>query len=153
MTNSEMGWGDPERPQQRPQGEWPQQQPPQEPPWHGPAGPPSQYGNYPQPSLNYVQAQGLNRPAAYGYHPVTGLPYSHKSKTTAGLLSIFFGFFGAGRFYAGHTGLGFAMLIVNIVLTAATLGFWLALAWIWPLIDGICLLAGEPKDKNGLPLR
>ncbi len=88
-----------------------------------------------------------------GITPVTGLPYSHKSKTTAGLLSIFFGFFGAGRFYAGHTGLGFAMLIVNIVLTAATLGFWLALAWIWPLIDGICLLAGEPKDKNGLPLR
>ena len=45
------------------------------------------------------------------------------------------------------------MLIVNIVLTVVSLGMWLFVAWIRPVIDGIFLLAGEPKDKNGLPLR
>ncbi|GCE36767.1 hypothetical protein Rhow_005767 [Rhodococcus wratislaviensis] len=121
------------------------------------------YGDQPQqpygqqPSAHPGQTIGpgsaMQQPAAYGYHPVTGLPYSHKTKLAAGLLSIFFGYFGAGRFYAGHTGLGFAMLIVNIVLTVVSLGMWLFVAWIWPVIDGIVLLAGEPKDKNGLPLR
>ena len=113
------------------------------------------YGQQPfaHPAQNFGQGSGLQQPAAYGYHPVTGLPYSHQTKLAAGLLSIFFGYFGAGRFYAGHTGLGFAMLIVNIVLTVVSLGMWLLIAWIWPVIDGIVLLAGEPKDKNGLPLR
>ncbi|MFE7422564.1 hypothetical protein [Rhodococcus sp. NPDC057529] len=44
------------------------------------------------------------------------------------------------------------MLIVNIVLTVVSLGMWLFVAWIWPVIDGI-VLAGEPKDKKGLLLR
>nr|UDH01000.1 TM2 domain-containing protein [Rhodococcus opacus PD630] len=129
-------------------------------PWLSPFRPycdqPQQpYGQQPfaHPAQNFGQGSGLQQPAAYGYHPVTGLPYSHKTKLAAGLLSIFFGYFGAGRFYAGHTGLGFAMLIVNIVLTVVSLGMWLFVAWIWPVIDGIVLLAGEPKDKNGLPLR
>ncbi|WP_230990134.1 NINE protein [Rhodococcus oxybenzonivorans] len=41
---------------------------------------------------------------------MTELPYSYKTKLSAGLLSILFGYFGAGRFDIGHTRLGFAML-------------------------------------------
>ena len=120
-----------------------------------PYGAQQPYGQQPlaHPGQNFGPGWALHQPTAYGYHPVTGLPYSHKTKLAAGLLSIFFGYFGAGRFYAGHTGLGFAMLIVNIVLTVVSLGMWLFVAWIWPVIDGIVLLAGQPKDKNGLPLR
>ncbi len=84
---------------------------------------------------------------------MTGFPFSDKSKVAAGLLSIFLGYFGAGRFYAGHTGLAVAQLVTNIVLTILTLGFWLAVAWIWPLIDGLVLLTGSPRDAQGRPLR
>ncbi|MDG3014716.1 NINE protein [Speluncibacter jeojiensis] len=96
---------------------------------------------------------GQPSPAPFGFDPITGLPYSDKSKVAAGLLSIFFGFFGIGRFYAGHTGLGIAQLAVNIALTLFTLGLWLFAAWIWPLVDGIVLLAGNPRDQYGRPLR
>jgi hypothetical protein len=47
--------------------------------------------------------------------------------------------------YAGHAGLGIAQLVVT-VLTCGIGG-------LWPFIDGIVILAGEPKDGNGLPLR
>ncbi|WP_268968321.1 TM2 domain-containing protein [Tomitella gaofuii] len=96
---------------------------------------------------------GGPHPAPFGYDPLTGIPYSDKTKVVAGILSIFLGFFGAGRFYAGHTGLGIAQLVVNIVLSLVTLGIWLLFAWIWPLADGIVLMTGHPKDGNGRPLR
>lgn len=90
--------------------------------------------------------QGAGQPGApYGYDPVSGLPYSEKSKLAAGLLGIFVGGFGVGRFYTGHVGLGVAQLIVTVV----TFGF----GSLWGLIDGILMLAGNSKDANGLPLR
>ena len=89
---------------------------------------------------------GAGAPGApYGYDPVTGLPYSEKSKLVAGLLGILLGGFGVGRFYTGHVGLGVAQLIVTFV----TFG----LGSLWGLIDGIMMLAGNAKDSNGLPLR
>lgn len=116
-----------------------------------PAGYPQ--ASYPPP-MGYPQPAGAwGNPAPWGYDPVTGQPLSDKSKVAAGLLSIFFGFFGAGRFYAGNTGLAVAQLITNLVLTVVTLGFWLAAAWIWPLVDGIVLLTGSPRDGQGRPLR
>lgn len=106
---------------------------------------------YAQPAPNYpvrvnpYGPPGLQLPAPYGIEPVTGLPYSPKSKTTAGLLGIFLGGFGVGRFYTGHVGLGIAQLLVTVF----TFGFG---AW-WGLIDGIVMLAGRPTDSDGLPLR
>lgn len=89
---------------------------------------------------------GAGAPGApYGYDPVTGLPYSEKSKLVAGLLGILLGGFGVGRFYTGHVGLGVAQLIVTFV----TFG----LGALWGFIDGIMMLAGNAKDSNGLPLR
>ncbi|KRV47584.1 hypothetical protein AQ490_06740 [Wenjunlia vitaminophila] len=79
--------------------------------------------------------------APYGYDPY-GRPYSDKSKTTAGLLQIFLGCFGVGRFYTGHTGMAVAQL-----LTCGGLG-------IWALIDGIIILtSGTVTDAQGRPLR
>ena len=78
-------------------------------------------------------------------HPRTGLPYSDKQKVTAGLLQIFLGGFGVGRFYTGHVGLG----IAQIAATWLTCG----LGAIWPFVDGIIMLTGEPTDVQGRPLR
>jgi TM2 domain-containing membrane protein YozV len=83
--------------------------------------------------------------APYGIEPVTGLPYSDKSKMTAGLLQLFLGGFGAGRFYTGHTGIAFA----QIAVTWLTCG----VGAIWPLIDGIMMLTGKVTDAQGRPLR
>jgi len=69
-----------------------------------------------------------------------------KSKLAAGLLQIFLGAFGVGRFYLGYTGIAVAQILVSI----CTCGF----GTIWPLIDGILILSGSvPTDANGNPLR
>ncbi|SKF94440.1 Conserved membrane protein of uncharacterised function [Mycobacteroides abscessus subsp. abscessus] len=60
-------------------------------------------------------------------------------------MQIFLGAFGVGRFYTGHYGIAVAQIIVTWV----TLGF----GAIWPLIDGIIMLAGDVKDSDGYPLR
>jgi TM2 domain-containing membrane protein YozV len=74
-----------------------------------------------------------------------GMPTSDKSKLVAGLLQIFLGGFGAGRFYTGHT----SKAIWQIVATWLTCGF----GAIWPLIDGIMILAKGGTDAQGRPLR
>jgi TM2 domain-containing membrane protein YozV len=115
-----------------PQG---QQHPPQGQPYQ------AQPGAYPPPPGTYVGAPD----APYGVDPKTGIPYSDKQKLVAGLLQIFLGGFGVGRFYTGHTG----MAIAQIAVTWLTCG----VGGIWPLIDGILLLTGEYTDAQGRPLR
>lgn len=84
----------------------------------------------------------MTDPAApYGRHPVTGEPYSDKQKIVAGLLQIFLGGFGAGRWYLGDNGIALAQLF-----TCGGLG-------VWALIDGIMMLTGNVRDKQGRPLR
>ena len=68
-----------------------------------------------------------------------------KSKQAAGLLQIFLGCFGIGRFYLGYTGIGVAQLLVSI--------FTCGIGAIWPFIDGILILTGTPNvDAQGNPL-
>jgi TM2 domain-containing membrane protein YozV len=83
--------------------------------------------------------------APYGVDPVTGLPFSDKSKIIAGILQLVLGSFGAGRFYTGHIGLA----IAQIAVAWCTCGFGL----LWPLIDGIMMLTGRVTDAEGRPLR
>lgn len=75
-----------------------------------------------------------------------GRPLSDKSKLVAGLLQIFVGSFGIGRFYLGYTTIG----VLQIVVTAVTC---LTLGWIWPLIDGIMIITGKVPDAQGRTLR
>ncbi|WP_069813285.1 TM2 domain-containing protein [Streptomyces sp. TP-A0874] len=71
-----------------------------------------------------------------------GQPYSEKSKIVAGLLQLFFGGLGIGRFYTGHIGMGIAQL-----LTCGGLG-------LWALIDAIIFfISNDRTDSDGRVLR
>ncbi|MBH0119751.1 TM2 domain-containing protein [Rhodococcus sp. NPDC003382] len=83
--------------------------------------------------------------APYGRDPLTGEPYSDKSRMTAGLLEILLGAFGAGRFYLNQPGLAIAQIAV-VWLTCG-------LGGIWPLIDGIMMLTGKVRDEHNRPLQ
>ena len=110
-----------------------QQQPP---PYGQPSGYPA------APGVPY----GASPAAPYGVHPMTGIPYSDKSKLVAGLLQIFIGGFGIGRFYIGDTKTG----VWQIVVTVLTCG----IGALWGFIDGIIMLATDNvTDSSGRPLR
>ena len=83
-------------------------------------------------------------PAPVPYAPPMPVPYSYRSKTVAGVLQIVLPF-GVGRFYTGQIGLGLLQLFVCMI----TFGF----GAIWPIIDGIMLLANGGLDAEGRPLR
>lgn len=125
-------YGHPAQPQMQYQPQAPQQ-------------PPMQPGAMPGYPMAVHSYSPMGVPAPHGYEPSTGIPYSDKSKVVAGLLQIFLGGLGVGRFYKGDVGIA----ILQILVTICTLGF----GWLWPLIDGIVMLTGRPTDKQGRPLR
>lgn len=112
---------------------------------------------YPQPGFgqpSYGQpggyqpspyAPGVDPEAPYG-RDIYGAPLSDKQKLVAGLLQIFLGGFGVGRFYLGYNQIG----IWQIVVTVVTCGI---AGPIWGLIDGILILMGNVPDPYGRPLR
>jgi TM2 domain-containing membrane protein YozV len=101
-------------------------------------GQPAQYG---PPPGTYPGAY----PGAYYGVDQYGRPLSDKSKLTAGLLGIFVGGFGVGRFYLGYTNIG----VLQLVVTILTCG----IGSIWGLIDGIMILVGNVPDAEGRTLR
>lgn len=136
----------------------PPPQPPGQPPggfrpFAGPPGPPQ----FAPPASPYGQGGGYyNHAAPYGFHPTLGLPYSDKQKVLAGILQIFLGKFGIGRFYTGHTQLAVIQLITCM------LGVWIfswftcglsAFVLFWPIIDGIILMTTDSTDAQGRLLR
>lgn len=131
-------------PQPTPEGWYPGNQgAPYEQQYPGYPGPAGYGAAYPGPVPAPYGGQyppGYDPTAPYGRAP-TGEPYSDKQKLTAGLLQIFLGGFGAGRWYMGDTGIALAQLF-----TCGGLG-------VWALIDGIMMLTGNVKDKYGRPLR
>ncbi len=116
---------------------------------YGPPPAPGGYGPPPggmpggMPGMPGMAMASPNAP--YGIEPMTGLPYSDKQKMVAGLLQIFLGSFGAGRFYTGHMGIAIAQIAVS----------WLTcgVGTLWPIIDGIMMLTGKVTDAQGRPLR
>ncbi len=97
----------------------------------------------PQPGYGY--GPPLDPATGRQLDPMTGQLLSEKSKLVAGLLGIFLGGFGVGRFYTGHVGLGVAQLVVTLV----TCG----LGSLWGLIDGIIILVNGGTDSEGYKLR
>lgn len=96
----------------------------------------------------YKEYNGYSQNSQYGqysqgqvYKPVP----EQKSKLVAGLLQIFLGGFGVGRFYLGYTGIGIAQLLT----------VWICgIGYIWGFIDGILILCDQvPTDANGVPLK
>lgn len=72
-------------------------------------------------------------------------PYSPRSRVTAGLLQIFLGGFGVGRFYLGYTGIALGQLFTFPIFF---------LGGIWGFIDGILILCGQvTHDANGVPIQ
>ena len=114
--------------------------PPSGQPTPPPYGQPGQPG-WPVPPPG---AYGVSSSTPYGIHPVTGIPYSDKSKLVAGLLQILIPI-GIGRFYIGDTKTG----VIQLVVTLVTCG----IGALWPFIDGIVMLATDSKDANGYMLR
>ena len=126
--------------------------PPQWETYQPPVQPPPGYGY--QPGWGYPPPD----PAApYGRDPFTGQPLSDKSKVAAGLLQIFLGMFGVGRFYTGHTNLAVTQLsltILGFITAFIVVGVFVLIGvQIWVLIDGIMLLAGRETDARGYLLR
>jgi len=120
-----------ENPQQQPQNPYGAPGGPFPPPYQGQQPPyPGQPGGYP--------------PAYYGVDAY-GRPLSEKSKLVAGLLQIFLGSLGIGRFYLGYTTIGVLQLVVSL--------FTCGIGSIWGLIDGIMILIGNVPDAQGRTLR
>jgi len=118
---------------------------PQNPPPYGQPMPPP-YGQPGQPGCPVPPpgAYGVSSTTPYGIHPVTGIPYSDKSKIVAGLLQILIPL-GIGRFYIGDNKTG----VLQLVVTLITCG----IGALWPFVDGIIILATDSKDVHGYMLR
>ncbi|OBF05398.1 NINE protein [Mycobacterium sp. 852002-10029_SCH5224772] len=130
-----------------------------QPPGYGPPpnphSPPPGYPGY----LGYPGYPGYVDPQApFGRDPATGLPLSDKSATTAGLLQLFLGLFGVGRFYIDSTQIAVAQLCLGLfgILFSlfCFLGFPVLLGGIvWAIIDAILIFTGSVKDNHGRKLR
>jgi TM2 domain-containing membrane protein YozV len=157
-------YGDPPGPYEQPQYGQPQYGQPQygqspygQPVSGGPAVPATP--NLPAP---YQGSAYPGSAGSYGVDPITGQPLSDKSKVVAGLLGIFLGSFGVGRFYTGHIGLAIGQIGAawGMFIVFGCLGFLFFPLWVlayagfvWPLVDGIVMLAGRPTDSQGRVLR
>lgn len=98
--------------------------------------------------------------APYGRDPVTGRPYSDKSRTTVGLLQLMLPFVsicGVGRLTAGYSTIGVIQLVgglISLPLMCIGVGFITAAGFgIWSFVEGILFLTGSIPDAAGRPLR
>src|SRR5690349_8085469 len=120
--------------------------------------PPQAYPGYPgypgHPGYpGYVDPQ-----APFGRDQATGLPLSDKSATTAGLLQLFFGLFGIGRFYIDSTQIAVAQLCLGLFGILFSLFCFVGLpvllgGIVWAVVDAILLFTGNVKDNHGRKLR
>ena len=108
---------------------------------------------YPRGPYGYpVQDAG----APYGRDPFTGQPLSDKQKLVAGLLQIFLGTLGVGRFYSGHTSIAVTPLVLAVVGSSPR-----SCSWVRAhlrrrgvdVLDGVLLIATDSTDSRGLKLR
>ncbi len=138
--------------------------PPPPPPQPGgfPPPPPGAYFPPPQnPSYPYPPPAGVyfDPMAPYGRDPLTGEPFSDKSKVIAGLLQLIglFGLLGFGRIYIGQTNTGVTQLVVGVicawVLSWLTCGISALVPVIWGVVDAISMFTGNVRDTAGRPLR
>ena len=81
-------------------------------------------------------------------------PDPPKSAVAAGLLQLFFGWVGLGRFYVGSPGTAFTQLALGIGTVFFIVGFFILVPLsIWIFIDAILMFSGNVKDIEGRKLR
>jgi TM2 domain-containing membrane protein YozV len=125
------------------------------PPYYPPPGQYSQPGLFPPP-LPYPPPGFYPDPAApYGRDPVTGEPFSDKSKVVGGLLQLLglVGVLGIGRIYLGYTALGMTQLLGGLIFGLITCGIGFIVPVVWGIIDAVLILTGKVRDPMGRPLR
>lgn len=71
---------------------------------------------------------------------------SDKNRLLTLLLAVFFGVFGAHRFYAGKTDTALLMVVLDLTMV----GFVVTGIWSW--IDVIFIACGEFTDADGLKI-
>ena len=128
-------------------------------PFGGPGENPPPY--YPPPSGQfpppyYPPPVFYPDPAApYGRHPLTGEPFSDKSKVIAGLLQLLglVGVLGIGRIYLGNTTLGITQLLGCLVFGIVTCGIGFIVPVIWGIIDAVLIFTDRVRDSAVRPLR
>jgi TM2 domain-containing membrane protein YozV len=132
-----------------------------------PVPPPSGYTGYPPPGYPQPQpypgyagypGNAVDPQAPFGRDPATGVPLSDKSASTAGLLQLFFGMFGIGRFYIDSTQVAVAQLLLGLFGFVFTLFCLVGLpvllgSAVWAIIDAIMMFTGSVKDNHGRKLR
>jgi hypothetical protein len=110
--------------------------------------------NYPPP---YYPPPGYypDLAAPYGRNPMTGEPFSDKSKVVAGLLQLLglVGVLGVGRLYLGYTTLGITQLVGGLVLGLVTCGIGFIVPVVWGIVDAVLILTDKVRDPAGRPLR
>jgi TM2 domain-containing membrane protein YozV len=92
------------------------------------------------------------------YTPARGPLPAPKSAVAAGLLQLFLGTFGAGRFYIGTTGTAAAQLVLGLVGLFFTLFCFIGMLiliplWIWTFIDAIMMFTGFVTESYGRKLQ
>lgn len=125
------------------------------PPYYPPPGQYQQPSLFPPP-LPYPPPGFYPDPAApYGRDPVTGEPFSDKSKVVAGLLQLLglVGVLGIGRIYLGYTALGMTQLLGGLIFGLITCGIGFIVPVVWGIIDAVLILTGKVRDPMGRPLR
>ena len=111
------------------------------------------------PSYPYPANPGYADPEApFGRDPATGEPLSDKSAATAGVLQLFLGVFGVGRFYIESTQIAVIQLCLGVVGMFFTAFCLIGLpvligVSIWALVDAIMIFSGNVRDKYGRKLR
>jgi TM2 domain-containing membrane protein YozV len=166
----EANMTDPYYPQQGPPNPYGSQPDPRSPNYGAPSYDQRSGYGYPQPG-GFAQGGGYGQPggypqggmpvaggyAPYGVDPITGEPLSDKSKVAAGLLQLFLGGFGAGRFYIGCTNIALIQLgltILGWVTSFFIIGIFILMGvGIWVLVDSIMMFTGSVKDGQGRKLR
>ena len=123
---------------------------------------PTSPGWYPDPSgaptQRYFDGTQWTDQLAPFAAPVPQASPPPKSAAVAGLLQLFLGTFGLGRFYIGDSGTAVAQLILGLIGLFFTLFCFIGMVilvplWIWTFIDGILMFAGAVTDSHGRKLQ
>lgn len=143
----QQGYGPQHNPQAPPPAGYPS------PPGYPPPQPFSGYPSYPGCPWSAPDPQ-----APFGRDPATGMPLSDKSAMTAGLLQLFLGLFGIGRFYLDSTQIAVAQLCVGLAGIVFGLFCFIGLPTllggiVWAIVDAIMIFTGSVHDHYGRKLR